>query len=477
MDHTADQIPTSLAAAACLACAGALAGIAPAVAAEWEFTPLATAGVHWTDNVTAVGDGAEESEWITELSPGFRLGLMGPRAEMNLAYNAQALWYKEKSEFDDIYHKLYGTGAFVFVPNHFFLDASASYGQENIDPGGRITSGNLLRTGNRTDAALLGLSPWYQTRFGQWGETTLRYRYQGVNYSNTDPTDLRVQDSDTHGMSARLGSQQGKPGLSWDSRVSYSRTEFDSGREFEYGQAALDLGVPVGLRSRVTGTVGIESDVATDPAKGGFDESFWYLGYQWEPTELQRLEVRVGDRFYGSAYEFSWTRTGSRGDLSVAYTETPTTANQRLFDGEGGFVGSRPGSAPIDTGVYLSKNFNARATYKLVRTRLSADLYAESRDRLGNDPDAPSDDDVWGVRLGVDWDAAVRTVVDFNTRYENRESDAGSESDYLELSAGLRRELTQTFFTQLRVYHVRRDSELGADYNVNAASLYIGAEF
>ncbi|HUG99746.1 MAG TPA: TIGR03016 family PEP-CTERM system-associated outer membrane protein [Gammaproteobacteria bacterium] len=477
MAHRSEPVRASLAAAVILALGSALVA-GPVVAAEWDFTPRVEASVTWTDNVTATGDGTEESEFIYALEPGFVLGVAGPRAEASLDYSAQALWYQDNSEFDDVYHRLLGQGLFTLVPNHFFVDGFARYDQENIDPAGRITSGNFFRTGNRTDAAVYGLSPWYQTRIGQWAETQLRYRYQAVDYGNTDVFDPRVQDSDTHAGAFWLGSPEARPGVSWRASVNYSRTEFESAQQFEYGQAALDVGVPVGVRSRATATVGLESDVATDPTEGGFDEAYWYLGYSWRPTRLQSFEVRVGDRYYGTAFELLWTRRGTRGDLSVEYTERPTTANQRLFDGEGVFSGGRPGTPRIDTTPYLSKRLNGRITYELVRTVLGANVYAEKRERLGDDPLAPPDDDVVGVRLTADWDAMPRTHVDFLTRYEQRDGDEFTRSgDYLEFGAGVRRDMTRIWFLHFRVAHVRRDPESGEDYSINAASLAVGAEF
>ena len=481
MSHINNNTPTPRVRTAGGALSAALAmtlAAGPAAAAEWDFTPRLGASATWTDNVTAAGKGDEESEFITALEPGFRLGVQGPRADLSLDYRAQALWYNDNSDFDDVFHNLHGTGLFTLVPNHFFLDAFARYDQENIDPGGRVSTGNFFRTGNRTDAAVFGISPWYQSRLGDWGEANLRYRYQAVNFRNTDATDLRVRDSDTQSIFGRLGSRQGRPGLSWETRASYSLTDFDAGSEFEYGQAALELGYPVGVRSHVTATLGVESDVASDPTKGGFDESFWYLGYRWEPTDRQRLEARIGERYYGNAYEFSWTRQGTRGDLSVSYTETPTTANQRLFDGEGAFSGGRPGLPALDTGVFLSKRLSGRITYNLVRTQLSANVYFDQRERQGVDPLGARDDEVWGTRLAADWNVAPRTRANFFTRYEDR-SVRGSDvsSDLVELGASVRRDLTRTMFTQLRVTHVRRNLETRDDYRVNAVTLSVGAEF
>jgi hypothetical protein len=449
-------------------------------AADWDFSPRISAGQSWTDNVTAAGKGEEESEWITSLTPGFNLGLKGPRADMSLDYEAQALWYKENSEFDDVFHSLLGTGQFGLVPNHFYLDAFARYDQENIDPSRRVTTGNLFRTGNRTDVAVYGLSPWYTTRFGRWAEALLRYRYFRVSYHDTDATSVNVQDSDSNSIFAQLGSPADKPGLSWNTRISYSSTDFEFAPTFEYGQAALELGVPVGLRSRLTATGGIESDVATDPTKGGFDKGFWYLGYLWEPSQLQTFEVRGGHRYYGTAWEMRWNRRGTRGELTVDYSEQPTTANQSLFDGEGTFSGGRPGTPRLEPNVYLRKRLSGRASYELVRTTLSARVYALRRER--EQPEL-TDDEVMGVALAADWNAAPRTRVTLATRYENRDFGAAIRgSDTYALSASVRRDLTQLLHARFTVSHHRRDFDIVEpgvldDYRINAATLTIGAEF
>ncbi len=459
--------------------AGGLAA-SQTTAADWDFSPRVSAGISWTDNVTAAGKGEEESEWISSLNPGFNLGLKGPRADMNLDYEAQALWYKENSQFDDVFHSLLGTGQFGLVPNHFYLDAFARYDQENIDPSRRVTSGNLFRTGNRTDVAVYGLSPWYTTHVGRWAEALLRYRYFRVSYHDTDATSVNVQDSDSNSVFAQLGSPADKPGLSWNTKVSYSTTDFEFAPSFEYGQATLELGVPVGLRSRLTATGGIESDVASDPTEGGFKKGFWYLGYLWQPSQLQTFELRGGRRYYGTAWEMRWNRRGARGELTVDYSEQPTTANQSLFDGEGTFAGGRPGTPRLEPQVYLRKRFSGLASYELARTRLSARVYALRRER---EQLVDANDEAVGMILSVDWSVAPRTRVTLGTRYGHRDfGGTVGGSDYYSLSAGVRRELTRLLHAQFRVGHHRRDFdsvEVGVrdDYRINAATLTVGAEF
>src|SRR5690606_11909871 len=98
--------------------------------------------------------------------------------------------------------------------------------------------------------------PYHVGRWGSWGESLVRYQHQAVRYSNTDSAAAAVEDSDSNTVSASLGSPAAARGFSWQTSGSYTRTEFDEAREFEYARAALDVGVPVGLRTRLTGTYG-----------------------------------------------------------------------------------------------------------------------------------------------------------------------------------------------------------------------------
>jgi hypothetical protein len=452
----------------------AMAG-APAGAIEWDFVPRVELGQYWTDNVTAAPKGFEESEWITALTPGFSLRGVSPRGQVDLQYQAQALWYQDNSDFDDVYHNLLGNGQYILVPNRLFVDGFARYDQENIDPFGRLSSGNIIQTGNRTDVAVYGFSPWYTQSFGDWGETLTRFTYYGVRYQDTDDTRVRVQDSDHNAIRTQLGSQQGKPGLSWLGSVGYQRTDFLRAPEIEYGRAALDLGYPVGLRTRATFTAGLESNFLEDRTAGGFDEEFWAVGFEWEPSEFQSLAMSIGDRFFGTSFEMHWRRRGTRGDLDVSYTEVPSTANQNLIDGDRGFGSNTSGLPALDADLFLAKRLSARATYNLPRTRLAARLYAEDRERPFGEG---LDDEVYGLRLSADWDAAVRTRVNGFVRYERRDfGETRGSSNLYELGAGVRRDLTQMFFTELRYSFLSRDFNTGADYDINTVGILFGAEF
>lgn len=443
-------------------------------AAQWEFEPRVALAQSWTDNVRLAADGLEEDEWVTELQPGFSLTGEGARVNLNLDYDLQALWFADNSDLNDTFHQANGRGNFVLAPDSLFLDAFLRLDQQNIDTSGRMGFSNLFETGNRTDALIFGASPYHVGRYGNWAESLLRVDYQGVRYQNTDATTIDIEDSDTQAISGWFGSPERARGVSWRARASYSRTEFEEAPEFEYGQAALEFGVPVGLRTRLTATAGAESNVQEDSSMGGFDSSFWSVGFAWSPDELQSLEASIGDRYYGTAYSASYSRRGSKGTLELSYEETPTTAGLQLGD-EGIFDPDlRPGGgATLDTRVYLSKRFSASARYEFVRSTIRARVYQETRDYEDGTGDS---EDVAGATLGFDWGVAPRTRLGFSVDLERRDFDDGQD-DYVDFSAQVVREISRTLSGTLRVGHFKRDSDAREEYSANLATLSVEARF
>lgn len=469
-------VPPARGGAALALMAAAGLGWLPSVdAADWTFTPrVALTGI-WTDNIALAERSLEESDWITELKPGFLLAVDGRRVQAQLDYDLQALWYADNSELDDVYHQLNGTADLVILPETLFLDSFARFDQQNVDSGGRIAFSNLFETDNRTDTLVFGASPYHIARWGDWGESLLRYDYQVVRYRNTDPGAPPPEDSDSNTLSAALGSPTASRGFSWRTSGSYTRTEFDEAAEFEYARVALDLGVAVGPRTRATATVGQESDVAEDASQGGLDSSFWYVGFAWEPSELQSLEARVGDRFFGTAWEVHWRRRGSRGELGLDYTEEPTTSSGVLGDQTIFQPGMRPGGvSTLDSRVFLQKRLAADASYEFTRSVLLARVYSDRREFQDV---AGGRETSYGATLIYDWEAAVRTRLGVTLDFERREFESDRTDDFGEASVRLTRELTRTVSGVARAGHFRRNSDVENDYRVNMVSIGVEATF
>lgn len=454
-----------------------LAVLAPwvASAADWNFQPRIELGQNWTDNVALEADGLEDSEWITELSPGFILSLEGPRVSAEVDYQMQILRFSDNSDLDDVFNRLTASGEAELFPETTFVDVFARYDQQNVDTSGRQAFSNFFSTDNRTDFIVLGVSPYHQGAWGNWGESLVRVTAYGVQYRNTDTGATPPVDSDNIEVIATLGSPDAAPGFSWRTSGSYTGTNFDSGEDFKYAQTLLDVSQPLGFRTRVTGRVGLESDVATDLSKGGLDESLWMVGFNWEPSDLQSLEVRGGDRFYGTAWEASWQRRGSKGELAVDYTEDPTTSSGVLSD-DSMFL---PGFPTIDLGsldnrVFLQKRLSGRASYELTRSVIEARVYTDRReflDVMGGKEDSA------GFTLRFDWEASTRTSFGAVANLEKRKFELNREDDYAEASVRITRQINRVLEAEVRLSHFLRNSNVEDDYSANLIALYLTATF
>ena len=449
----------------------------PAIAAEWDFQPSVTLGQSYTGNVALAEDGAEEAEWITELRPGVVVSVEGPKFTADLDYEMQILQFDDNSDNDEVFNRLDAAGNVELLPESAFLDAFVRYDQQNVDTEGRLAFSNFFTTDNRTNYSVIGLSPYHVGSWGGRAESLVRITAYDVEYSDTDAGAIPPEDSENLEVVATIGSPESAPGISWRARGSHIETDFQSGEDFEYDQARFELGVPVGARTRLIGEVGQESDVEEDSTQGGLDESVWFIGFNWAPSDLQSIEIRAGDRFYGSAWEAAWRRRGSRGELTVDYTETPTTSTGVLGDDElflPGFPTIDIGS--LDTRPFLQKRLAGRASYQLARSVVAARIYSERREFLDA---AGGDEDSAGLTLSFDWDAAARTTVGATLNLEEREFGPGRKDEYLEFNARVRRQVNRILAAELRASHLLRNTSSGAidEYDANLVSLFLIAEF
>jgi hypothetical protein len=469
-----------------LVAAGLIVPLA-ASAAEWDFEPRITLGQSWTDNVELEPSGEEDSDWITEVTPGFSADIASPRVAANVDYELQLLRYAEDSDDNDVYNQLLATSRFALVPEQFFLDAFGRYDQENVSPEGRITFDNLFLSDNLTDYAAFGARPYHVGKWGEWGESLLRYTYYGVRYVNPDTGVIEPSDTDTNAIDLRLGSPSDARGFSWGTGGSAQRTKFDDvsvdeDDEFRYDRLLVELGMPVGPRTRLLGEVGQESDVEEDISQGGLDSNFWLVGFSWEPSNLQTLEVLGGQRFYGSAWEVHWSRRGTNGLLTFDLTEAPTTSSSVLVDDIDLDPESiRPPEFPaIDSGsldnrVFIRKLASATASYEFTRSTLFLRLYSDQRDYLDT---LGGNEDVIGWALAYDWRFAPRTLLGSVLNWENNDFPEGGSDDYAQITVRLTRELNETLSTQVRLSHFIEDAaDDNDDYNASLVSLYLIATF
>jgi hypothetical protein len=180
---------------------------------------------------------------------------------------------------------------------------NAFYRQALVDRLGSPSFGGYFQPGNIQDSWGWSVTPTLNRDFG-YVTLLARYTYGEVNFDESN--DFSAQDSTTKSAYASLATSDPREQFNW--RVFYlsDRTEYENFLPYRYDQAGVDLGYAVNSDLRLVGEYGLETDLTETAIDGGLDSSYWMAGAVYEPDERNRLEARVGERFWGDSYFFNF---------------------------------------------------------------------------------------------------------------------------------------------------------------------------
>lgn len=452
-----------------------------ASAADWTFEPSLLVSEIYRSNVNLAPSDEEDDDWITDINPGFTVGLLGAKNSLAFTYRLQGIVSANDSDRNDVFHFANGSGAFQLVEDRLFLDVGVRYDQENIDPAGQIALDNTFDTDNRTDVGAFNLNPYWRQPLGEFATSTVLYGYELVKYYNTDQTSVDVEDSHSNQINWLL-EDASQSRLGWETDYFYRRVEFDEAPEFEYQKAQLQLTWQVGSRTELIAAGGRESEVDKDPSEGNLGSNFWNVGFSWNPTSRDSLEARVGDRFYGTSYELQYQRTGSRGLIAVSYTEDPVTANGAQFDDRVQQDTGSGGTPRLDPEVFLRKRLAAEMEYALAKTDLSLSVFRDKREyeEIASVSDQ-GDETYWGILAMATWAVSPRMDLIFRANLEREElageGSEGGDDDLGDFRLELRRELRPNMALSVSAGHYFRNSDDSFDYTDNSGQVSLEVAF
>jgi len=98
-----------------------------AEAASWRFSPSLQLAETYSDNITLRPAGEEQSDYVTEVAPGFGLSADGRRLDLALNYRWRGLYYARDNERNSAYHQMGASMSSILINNMLFVDANASY--------------------------------------------------------------------------------------------------------------------------------------------------------------------------------------------------------------------------------------------------------------------------------------------------------------------------------------------------------------
>ncbi|MGB5259781.1 MAG: TIGR03016 family PEP-CTERM system-associated outer membrane protein, partial [Gammaproteobacteria bacterium] len=392
---------------------------------NWSINPGITLSETYSDNVAPGVVGADKSEFITQINPGLQAELRGPRIQANLDYRMQNIIYGRNDESNTFHQYLARAGAEV-LPEHFFVDVSASQTQRNISSDGLRFRRNYIITDNRTDQRTASIRPSWHQSIGSYAEALLDYEHGIVRY---DENVAGLSDSSLDSASLAISSLSGERRLSWKiiaqgQNIVYEDAAID---DVELRNTGLLLGYRVLPGLSPLGLIGYEDNdfgnrlTETDP-KG----LFWALGFSWQPNARTELEALAGDRFFGNTYRLKWRQRGRYLSSELTYSEeingeaTSALEGISLIDSPYGYSNS---SINLTDDLYLSKTVRAYARYSKARTLITIAPYFEKREF----DNSAGDEHVGGITATWQRTFAPRTTITLTLRWR------GLDALYLKL--------------------------------------------
>ncbi len=273
---------------------------------NWLITPSVTVVGTFTDNAN-LSAANPKSDFITQLSPGIRVGGRGGRFLANLNYQWHQYNYHDESSRSNQQRSLAADGRLELIEKWLFLEASHNIAQRSASVFGTQGVGNELNNANRTEVASYRISPYIQGSFG--GVADYQLRYTGTRTSSDTGALAGAQAATTETWTGRMNGATPFALLGWalntDHLVIRHSNGFENRSDRSYGTLVYQADPQV----RVLFSAGSESDNYIN----GLDRQATTtgVGLDWAPTERTLLTLKKDRRSFGDTYSAEFTHRGA----------------------------------------------------------------------------------------------------------------------------------------------------------------------
>lgn len=308
--------------------------------ADWRATPTLTVSEIWTDNVNLTEDDLAYSDLITQVSPGFKLSNRTRRLTFDASAQLNTFYYLHDSDkrsrdgspsgdnpdVNSVQTSYRANMRGELAQDLFFVDATASRGQQNISAFGPRASNDAYSRNNRTDIESWSISPFLVHRFGSTASGQLRYTRDSVG--GGEQIGFRRTGGDT--IQASLASGTSFRTVGWG--INYTDQELNGGR---YGDSstqnlAANLSYMVSARLALLANAGYDR-YEYEGLGGGDQGANWSLGFRWTPSARTTLQATAGRHFYGNTGSLLAMHRTRHTSWNLTYGDTITTSRQQFL--------------------------------------------------------------------------------------------------------------------------------------------------
>lgn len=239
---------------------------------------------------------ADDTDFITELRPGFRFFSRTGRVQGSAAYSLGLVNHTQGSDTLDIEHLLSATLNAEAVEKFAFIDAQASASKQALSAfGPQSVDRNRRGNANLSEVANASVSPYVRGTLATVATYDLR-----LNAAATRARRSISGDSTTTGGSVTINSANQRALVAWGLNGSTTSTDFRGQGKSNNDRAIASLSLVPDPELTLTARGGRE---ATNIGIGG-RQTFnnWGGQVRWLPTERTIADVSVDRRFFGDAH-------------------------------------------------------------------------------------------------------------------------------------------------------------------------------
>lgn len=337
-------------------------------AVNWEITPEVSLREVYSDNIFLDGNN-EESDLITDISPGLTVVGDGNRLDLQFDYRIQNLIYLDNSERNRTNHKLNSRFKSELLDDWLFFDATGRVSQQLVDIKEGLSSDRISGSQNAEDVYAYSLTPYITPRIGDLLEAEIRYTFDYVDRSNDNRNTNGSQsfndsEGDTFKAYIRNGQDFGR--FSWDINFDSRDVEYGDGDKTDTERLRANISYRLGRKwsLNLSGTdeenefIGNRGNRTPDDSfyGGGFtwhpsrnfsltagynerkdprpneDENFGNASLFWSPTPRTQLSADYGNRFFGETYNFNFSHKMRRSSWQIAYNESISDFRQQFLE-------------------------------------------------------------------------------------------------------------------------------------------------
>lgn len=277
-------------------------------------TPRVSVTETLTNNVGLVNVG-QQSEQITEISPGIRVSVDGARLKSYFDYSLSQVIYAQNSSPSRTQNALTTFGTLEAIDNWAFLDFSGSISQQAISAFGPQSLDNTSINTNRAEVSSYRISPYVRGALGSWANYEARYSRSTTSSDSAAASDLTSDDA-----TVRVGSSSSFQKLGWFAVANQQNVEYSTGRPTESGRVSVGLTYAVTPQLSLSANGGRERDNFTSLEKQSYGTSG--VGVTWAPSQRTKFSASRDKRSFGSTHDVrfehrtprtAWSFTDSKG--------------------------------------------------------------------------------------------------------------------------------------------------------------------